>query len=98
MLKKLRHVLNLPPIVHIFSKENSPMECLRFDFGVHSCIEKMTLTCTPFGFQFGLCVCVFGLCPHCDFKLPKLKHGKLVFEIRHKIMRSYTSNYFHAFG
>lgn len=56
MLKKLRHVSNLPQIVHLFSRK-----CLRFDFGVHSCIEKMTLTYTLFFFFFSLgfvCVCL----------------------------------------
>lgn len=43
-------------------------------------------------------VCLFGLCPPCDFKWLKLKPGKLAFEIRHRIVRLYTSQFSHVFG
>lgn len=47
--------------------------------------------------QLGLAFCLLGLCPHCDSEWPRLKPGKLAFEIRHEMRRLYTSQLSHAF-
>lgn len=47
--------------------------------------------------QLGLAFCLLGPCPHCDSEWPRLKPGKLAFEIRHEMRRLYTSQLSHAF-